>query len=727
MRRLQFKFLSQIRISGWDFGSSARAMNQAGGFISTQADLEKVSRSTTERKSMSTKTSIKRVALVAVSALGLGVLSSVAPASAATYPTIAATSGTNSTGGTALTAPTATATVNNYVVDTMTVGTADKVYTITSTGVGSLAIVAQASDATATSTGGAVTTADASGMNYVVNSTTSITLYSGDTHSTATPGAGSAFAGTGVLQFSATSATAGAQTITITGNSGTSATQVITWGAAPVASVNTSTVYTTDATAALSNTVATAQAVTGVSSNTTLLLSKTATGSTAAAAIVVTLKDNSSASGAALASKAVTATVTGAGLVDGYTSTGSTFNATPSKSATAYTDSNGVAVFHISGDGTSGTGSIAVTYTSTATGTLTLSTKTVTFYSSTVAKLEATQGLVVAAAGQTLGDSDGAGDGAFIVSATDSAGNPIHGLSAGTSVSLGFFVTSDNTACITSTIGTVTEGTSAAGYLPVGTYDINLSAAANAVSGCSANVTVSYYNSATSTIVAAGTMKYSVGGTKIYGVKMSLPQDTYAPGEKVTYTLTATDISGNPVADGYYGVFNSGAWNVATTQTAVAGLSMTASTPSTPFAKAAVTSGTTNLFLIGGKATSSTYAPYISGKVTGTAYTSATSGALAAAVQYVPLSASFTVALPSDSAQQDAIDAANEATDAANAATDAANAAAEAADAATAAAQDAQAAVAALASQVADLIEGIKAQITALTNLVVKIQKKVKA
>jgi len=74
-----------------------------------------------------------------------------------------------------------------------------------------------------------------------------------------------------------------------------------------------------------------------------------------------------------------------------------------------------------------------------------------------------------------------------------------------------------------------------------------------------------------------------------------------------------------------------------------------------------------------------------------------------------------------------AVDAANEATDAANAATDAANAAAEAADAATAAAQDAQAAVAALATSVASLIAGIKAQITTLTNLVIKIQKKVKA
>jgi hypothetical protein len=75
----------------------------------------------------------------------------------------------------------------------------------------------------------------------------------------------------------------------------------------------------------------------------------------------------------------------------------------------------------------------------------------------------------------------------------------------------------------------------------------------------------------------------------------------------------------------------------------------------------------------------------------------------------------------------DSVDAANEATDAANAATDAANAAAEAADAATAAAQDAQAAVTELATQVAALIAGIKAQITTLTNLVIKIQKKVKA
>ena len=78
-------------------------------------------------------------------------------------------------------------------------------------------------------------------------------------------------------------------------------------------------------------------------------------------------------------------------------------------------------------------------------------------------------------------------------------------------------------------------------------------------------------------------------------------------------------------------------------------------------------------------------------------------------------------------AAEAAADAAAEATDAANAATDAANASAEAGDAATAAAQDAADAVAALSTQVSEMISALKAQLTALTNLVIKIQKKVKA
>ena len=78
-------------------------------------------------------------------------------------------------------------------------------------------------------------------------------------------------------------------------------------------------------------------------------------------------------------------------------------------------------------------------------------------------------------------------------------------------------------------------------------------------------------------------------------------------------------------------------------------------------------------------------------------------------------------------AAEAAQEAAAEATDAANAATDAANASAEAADAATAAAQDAADAIAALSLQVTEVISALKKQITSLTNLVIRIQKKVKA
>ena len=116
-----------------------------------------------------------------------------------------------------------------------------------------------------------------------------------------------------------------------------------------------------------------------------------------------------------------------------------------------------------------------------------------------------------------------------------------------------------------------------------------------------------------------------------------------------------------------------------------------------------------------------------------TAFTAATVGTTTTAETGIGASLSAagvpsaTTSVTGDTTAQTAADAAAEATDAANAATDAANAAAEAADAATAAAQDAADAVAALSAQVATLISGLKAQLTALTNLVIKIQKKVKA
>ena len=97
------KFLRRVRIHGGDSGAVARALHHMAytkgltshrrasrslisdenAFSYAPADFERFSKSTIERKQMSTKTTLKRIALVAVSALGFGVLASVAPASAA--------------------------------------------------------------------------------------------------------------------------------------------------------------------------------------------------------------------------------------------------------------------------------------------------------------------------------------------------------------------------------------------------------------------------------------------------------------------------------------------------------------------------------------------------------------------------------------------------------------------------------------------------------------------
>jgi len=78
----------------------------------------------------------------------------------------------------------------------------------------------------------------------------------------------------------------------------------------------------------------------------------------------------------------------------------------------------------------------------------------------------------------------------------------------------------------------------------------------------------------------------------------------------------------------------------------------------------------------------------------------------------------------SANAALDAINAANEATDAANEATAAADAAAKEEDVITKAAMAAADTVAALSAQVETLIASLKAQLTGLTNLIIKIQKK---
>ena len=86
----QFKFLRRVRIHGGECGAVARALHhKVKGSSLYQAGSGKALGSTfIERKQMSTKTTLKRIALVAVSALGFGLLSVVPAKAAITFTSI---------------------------------------------------------------------------------------------------------------------------------------------------------------------------------------------------------------------------------------------------------------------------------------------------------------------------------------------------------------------------------------------------------------------------------------------------------------------------------------------------------------------------------------------------------------------------------------------------------------------------------------------------------------
>jgi adhesin HecA-like repeat protein len=125
---LKQRILRHVRIHGGDSNALARAMhcgvqkdtlmtNEKGLFA--QAGLRNVRGSTIERKIMSTKTTTKRISLVAALALGFGVVTGVA-ANAATASTVVFTSGTTTLTGTGTGTASATGAVGTAVQFTAT-------------------------------------------------------------------------------------------------------------------------------------------------------------------------------------------------------------------------------------------------------------------------------------------------------------------------------------------------------------------------------------------------------------------------------------------------------------------------------------------------------------------------------------------------------------------------------------------------------------------------------
>ena len=401
--------------------------------------------------------------------------------------------------------------------------------------------------------------------------------------------------------------------------------------------------------------------------------------------------------------KAMTATLTGVGSLASATG-GAVTSVVAIPAATA-----GTTTLNIFGSGVAGTGTLVI-----AVNGVTVKTHTLKFYGA-AAKVEV-------AASYTIGRAGG-----YVQGALDSVANTAGNVSVGGLVTtatvtptvdndpaLAVLVTDANGTPVPSTVSVSSSNpavvlplTSANSFVDSGdgiysagtwyrhyTYET----AKESVSGQSSTLTF--------TVALAGGL--SVSATQVITIggapsteTLKFDKDTYTPGEAMVITRTAKDSAGNPVYDN-------------------------APAAAVIFNKAVGGSLGASVYIGGTAYTTQATRPSVFAPAVAGAFEARMTGKVAGATSAIVAKATVADDVASAAAQA-AADAAAEATDAANAATDAANAAAEAADAATAAAQDAADAVAALSTQVATLISNLRKQITSLTNLVIKIQKKVRA
>ncbi len=663
LRQLTNKFLHRVRIHGGEFDSSARAMNRAEESNLFKAGSWKFQGSTFERKQMST--TIKRVALVAVAALGLGVLS-VAPSQAYSQSdslTLSAATATQLTSETA-TATSAVATLTylaDSAADSMTVTAS-----LVSAPAGNVALpyilLSETTSAQARLTAGGANIALGSTTGTAAN--TPVFVVPSGTPPVNAVAKFKVFinaptvVGTYVVKLTPAvsgvgSLNAAAQTLTIT----------VTQNAA------------TDTVVSSATSIINAGETASATADVTVTASKSASTTVAAATIKIA---TSNAAGVAISSESLTATISGPGLLGSGANSGTTITG-PDAVGRAITIQNGH-VLQVFPDGTSGVSTVTI---SSAAGKV-LATETLTFFGD-AAKIVTTVKKAV------IGKTSAVADVLSIV-VTDAAGVSVSNL---TTVNI---VSSD----ITKIAGAYTSA-SATYSTTTGAYLVPLTP----VAAGTANITVTTKASATATTgVDAAAVSVRVGSSTPASVSVTTDKSSYAPGEKATITVKLLDATGLEVAgsDTYTAIFATGGITGSYTTTG-----------------ADITVTGTVSYADGGK-TYDIYMPVTEGDVK----FSWTTGTGLATVANQGVAGSVTVSVGSASTSA-AIDAANEAAQAASDATDAALAAADAADAATTKAQEAVDAVATLSAQVSKLITALKAQITTLTNLVIKIQKKVKA
>jgi len=313
-------------------------------------------------------------------------------------------------------------------------------------------------------------------------------------------------------------------------------------------------------------------------------------------------------SNAVMTGATLTASISGPGLV--LANATDTAAAGTARSSSVVLTGASVGYVHVSGDGTSGVGTVTVSVTDPVTAaTTTVGTFTVTFYSTTVATLTATANYVNIGSAVTTGCSSvtclggssystgSAGKPAVLLVAKDSSGMVIPGR------------TITNTIADASVISTTTiTGANASDANGLGYYNVSVTGAANSTSGKTSTVTWSVVNSATSTITS-NAITFTAAGTTIAKETLAFDKTSYVAGDPMVITRTATDAAGNPIADG------------------------TAS-PAVTFSKTVGGTAPAAAAYVAGKSATSATAPTVFAPVTGGAFTAQMTGGDAAATKY---------------------------------------------------------------------------------------------
>jgi hypothetical protein len=631
---------------------------------------------------MSTKTTIKRIALVSVAALGLGLLS-VVPSKAASQADLLALSAAT---GTMLTGETSTALsiTSSFLSGEGQGDTISVTAFLTSAPAGNTAVPMLAiAETTTAKVDDVAKNADTREVGFVAGQTAFVTSSS--------PIASFVSAKFNILLADVTDPNGKNAAVKVGTYGLTFAITVVSGGGTKTSTNQTATITVTasdadDLVAVSATSILNAGETISATADATVTSTRTTDGTSGQAA-AATIKITTLNKSGLPAGESFTAVITGPGILGSGTVPDNKVVSIADPTARVLVVKNGDVV-QVFPDGASGVATITI---ASMLG-VTLATETVTFFGAPAT-------ITATAVKPVIGGTSAVAEVLSVV-VKDSAGINVSNLGANAFSVISSDITKIATnyaAATTSTEYDAVEGEYLVGVTPVAEGTANLTVTTNTTAIDTAGIS------------ATAAVSVRVGGTtaKLDGLLVATDKTSYAPGEVMTITVTPLDAAGLVLADDSHTVFSA------------AGIVSSHSLTATVATQAPLTNADVLTTL--GVGTLKVYAPNIEGDMT-LSWTRST-GYVTAANDSLEGSLTIAISSPGTAA---ATDAANEATDAANAATDAALAAAEAADAATSAAQEASDAVAALSESVTQLIAGLQAQIKALAKVVNKIAKQTK-